>query len=328
MNALNHDAGMTMRDTQSLRRRVVAREWLILFAILVGMLLASKHSFAAAPPQRSFATADEAVAALVAATRANDATAFRAILGNDPGDLSSGDPVADRALRQAFVAAYDTKHALVPAGDALHLTLGSDDFPFAFPLVKHGQRWRFDTVAGRDELLARRVGRNELDAIEVLRAIVDAQREYASVDRNGNGVLEYARRFASTPGKRDGLYWPTAAGEPPSPLGQLVAHAAGEGYRGKPDTATPYHGYYFRMLRGQGASAAGGALDYVVHGRTIGGFAVVASPAKYGGSGIMTFIVNQDGIVYQADLGPDTRAKATALRRFDPGSGWTRVTSP
>ena len=289
-------------------------------------LLAPMHAFAAATKQSTFATPDDAVAALVAAAKANDPKAIRAVLGNAPGDLSSGDPVADGAMREQFVTAYDTKHALAPSGDETRLTVGKDDFPFAFPLVKTGDRWRFDTAAGRDELLARRIGENELDAIKVLQAIVDAQREYASADRNGNGTVEYARRFASRPGKHDGLYWPVKSGEPDSPLGELVAHAAGEGYRAKDTAPTAYHGYHYRMLTGQTAKASGGATDYVVRGRAIGGFGVVAYPAKYGSSGIMSFIVNQDGVVYQADLGPDTRAKASAMRRFDPGTGWTRVT--
>jgi len=313
--------------TRHMNRRLTAAEWVMLLLVLVaGALYAT--TVVAAVTQNTFATPEQATAALVQAVRAQDFPAMRAVLGNDPGDLSSGDKVADRANMQHFIRQYEQKHALVAHGEGLILTIGNDDFPFAFPLVKSGERWRFDTAAGREELLARRIGKNELDVIKVLQAVVDAQREYASADRNGNGILEYAQRFASTPGKHDGLYWPAAAGEPPSPLGQLVAHAAGEGYRTRPDAPTPYHGYYFRMLRGQGASATGGAVDYVVHGRAIGGFAVAAYPAKYGSSGIMTFVVNQDGVVYQADLGPDTRTKASAMRKFDPGSGWARVTPP
>ncbi len=297
-------------------------------ATLAVLLLASPYLLAAEAAQRTFATPDDAVAALVAAAKADDAKALRAVLGNDRGDLASGDAVADRTLREQFVAAYTAKHALVPAGDAMQLNVGNDDFPFAFPLVKKGDRWRFDTAAGRTELLARRIGANELDAIKVMQAIVDAQREYASVDRNGDGTVEYARRFASSAGKHDGLYWPAAAGEAPSPLGNLVARAAGEGYQGKAGTPTPYRGYYYRMLAGQTAKASGGATDYVVRRRAIGGFAVVAYPAKYASSGIMTFIVNHDGVVYQADLGPDSAAKAKAMRKFDPGSAWTRVATP
>jgi len=182
-------------------------------------------------------------------------------------------------------------------------------------------------AAGRDELLARRIGQNELDVIKVLQAIVDAQNEYASEDRNGDGVLSYAQKFASASGKHDGLYWPVNAGEPPSPLGALVARAAGQGYA-KSEGPTPFHGYYYRMLKGQGKNAASGAFDYVVRGRAIGGFAVVAYPARYANSGIMTFIINQDGKVYEADLGRETQAKASAMQLFDPGKGWSEVKSP
>jgi hypothetical protein len=318
-------------ETTMLTRYHTARtvsEWLILLAMLALMLFASTRTFAADTRQKTFATPDEAVTALVAATKADDVNAIRAILGSKPGELSSGDPVADRTLRSQFAAAYDTKHALTPSGDAMKLIIGNDDFPFAFPLVKTGDKWRFDTQAGKDELLARRIGENELYAIKVMQAIVDAEREYASEDRNGDGVLAYATKFVSSKGKRDGLYWPTKEGEPPSPLGSLVARATAEGYRGKGDAPTAYHGYYYRMLKGQGKSAGGAAFDYVVHGRAIGGFAAIAYPAKYASSGIMTFMVNQDGIVYQADLGPKTQAKASAMQKFDPGSGWAKVATP
>ena len=175
--------------------------------------------------------------------------------------------------------------------------------------------------AGNAELLARRVGANELAVMNVLLAIVDAQREYAAQDRDGDGASEYAPKFASTPGKKDGLYWPTAAGEPPSPLGTLVARAAGQGYK-KTEGPQPYHGYYFRLLKGQGPKATGGAYDYTVKGHTIGGFAVIAYPAKYANSGVMTFMVNHDGVIYEKDLGPDTANVARATTRFDPGPGW------
>ncbi len=298
--------------------------WLLLLA----MLLFSTHTFGAETQQKTFATPDEAVNALVAAAKADDANAIRAVLGNDRGDLSSGDAVADRALRQQFVTAYDAKHAMAPAGEAMTLVIGTNDFPFAFPLVKSGARWHFDTEAGKHELLARRIGGNELDAIKVLQAIADAQREYASADRNGDGVMEYAMKFASSPGKRDGLYWPAKAGESPSPLGEIVVRAAGEGYRANQKTPTPFHGYYFRMLKGQTASAPGGATDFVVKGRAIGGFAVVAYPTKYASSGIMTLMINQDGTVYQADLGPETLAKASKMQKFDVDSHWSKATTP
>ncbi len=280
----------------------------------------------AAQTQPSFATPDEAASALVQAVKGGDKPKAMAILG--PGAdkwMSSGDAVADKAANAGFVAAYDQKHSIAPDGDArATLTVGNDDWPFAFPLVKADGRWRFDTAAGKEEMLARRVGKNELDVINVMLAIVDAQREYASVDRDRNGALEYARKFASSTGKRDGLYWPVKAGEPQSPLGPLVTHAAGEGYT-KGKGPTPYHGYFFRMLKGQGPGASGGALDYILRGRMIGGFAAIAYPAKYGSSGVMSFIVNHDGVVYQKDLGPQTATRAAAITKFDPSQGWTAV---
>jgi hypothetical protein len=295
------------------------------FAALLFAALTYAAGALAASAQQTFASPEDAASALVAAVKKDDIKTMRSVLGNAGGALSSGDPVADRAEADNFVKQYDAKHTIAPEGDTAKLTIGADDFPFAFPLVKSGDRWRFDTQAGIDELNARRIGKNELEAIKVLQAIVDAEREYASVDRDGDGVLVYARKFASTPGKRDGLYWPTKAGEPPSPLGELVARASAEGYKGGKGKAgpTPFHGYYYRFLKGQSASADAPAFDYVVHGRAIGGFAVIAYPSKYGSSGIMTFIVNQDGKVYQSDLGPKTQEKANAMQRFDPGKGWS-----
>lgn len=277
--------------------------------------------------QQTFASPENAVDALVQAVKGQDRKAMLAVLGNASDFIFSGDRVADRAGGEKFVAAYDAKHAVKVDGDTAHLTVGDDDYPFAFPLVKNGDRWRFDTAAGKDEVLARRIGENELTVVKVMQAIVDAQREYASEDRNGDGVLDYAQKFGSSPGKHDGLYWPAKAGEPESPLGSLVATAASEGYGKRESGPRPYHGYYYRTLKGQGASAKSGALDYVVKGHGIGGFAVVAYPARYGNSGVMSFIVNQDGQVYQSDLGPNTAAVAKKMQRFDPGKDWTAVES-
>ena len=285
---------------------------------------------AATTPQRSFASADDAANALVQAIKAHDRPAILGILGAGSEKwITSGDKVADRAMGDRFVAAYEQKHAISPEGDArATLSIGPDDWPFAFPLVKSAGGWHFDTEAGKNELLARRIGQNELAVMNVMLAIVDAQREYASEDHNRDRVPEYARKFASSPGKQDGLYWPTASGEPQSPLGALVTRATGEGYQGKQGAGPrPYHGYYFRMLKAQGPNAAGGAMNYVVRGRMIGGFAAIAYPARYGNSGVMSFMVNHDGVVYQKDLGPDTAKKARAITRFDPGPGWT-ATSP
>jgi DUF2950 family protein len=306
-----------------------AREWMIvLLALIVTAFVASGARAAAPPAQKSFASPEDAATALVQALKAHDRAATLAVLGDAGEWVSSGDAVADRATSDRFLASYETKHAIALDGDTAKLTVGNDDYPFAFPIVKAGDRWRFDTAAGKDELLARRIGQNELYTINVLEAIVDAQREYASADRNGDGVFAYAQKFASSPGKRDGLYWPVKAGEPPSPLGDLVAEAAGQGYSKKEKGPAPFHGYYYKMLKGQGKNAESGALDYVVRGRAIGGFAVVAYPARYANSGIMTFIINQDGKVYQADLGKDTQAKASTMQRFDPGKGWSEVKGP
>lgn len=308
-------------------RSALAR-WLRMAAVMLFALYASSPA-AAANAQRSFGSPDEAASALVAAVKANDRKAIVAILGGGSDkSIFSGDAAADRAAGERFVASFEQKHAISPEGDArAMLLIGPDDWPFAFPLVKSAAGWHFDAVAGRNELLARRIGDNELAAINVMLAIVDAQRDYASEDHDRNGVREYARKFASSAGKQDGLYWPTSSAEPPSPLGALVTRAAGEGYKATKDAGpAPYHGYFFRMLKAQGPHAAGGAFDYVVKGRMIGGFAAIAYPARYGNSGVMTFIVNHDGHVYQQDLGPETATKARAISRFDPGPGWADVT--
>jgi hypothetical protein len=278
-------------------------------------------------PQKRFASAEEAVEALVAALRANNTAAMLAVLGSDGRSLvSSGDAVADRRGRETFVKAYDEAHALVAKGEATTLTIGKDEWPFPIPVVKDGDRWRFDTKAGREEMLARRIGRNELYTMQVCLAYVDAQREYWAEQALRGGVAQYAQKFASTPGKRDGLYWETRPGQPPSPLGSLVVRARAEGYRrdaaGGP---TPYHGYLFRILTSQGTNAVGGSYDYIVRGQMIAGFGLVAYPAQYGASGVMTFIVNHDGVVYEKDLGPDTPAVAAVMSSFDPDPSWTKA---
>jgi hypothetical protein len=280
---------------------------------------------AAAMPQPTFSSADAAATALIEAVKGNQIDKALAILG--PGTeqwVRSGDPVQDKEARDAFITKYDQKHGIEQMGDKSILVVGSDDWPFAFPILQTKAGWRFDAAAGKQELLARRIGANELAAINVLLAVVDAQRDYSMQDHDKDGVREYARRFASTPGKRDGLYWQTAANEPPSPLGELMARASTEGYGGKGGTA-PFHGYYFRMLTAQGPKANGGALDYIARGHMIGGFAVIAWPAQYGNSGVMTFMVNHDGVVYQKDLGASTDKVAHGTTRFDPGPGWTQT---
>ena len=274
--------------------------------------------------QKTFSSPEEAVKSLVQAARSNDTTELVAILG--PGSqeiVSSGDPVADKSGRERFVRLYDEKIVIEGAetGWAV-LSLGNEDYPFPIPVVKDGDAWRFDAEAGKEELLNRRIGRNELAVIEVLRAYVDAQREYAATDWGGDGTVEFAQRVRSTPGKKDGLYWPTSKGEPESPLGPLAAKAAQEGYT-KENTA--FYGYHYRILTAQGQDAAGGDFDYLVNGKMILGFAMVAYPAQYGASGIMTFIVNHNDIVYQKDLGENTAGIAAAMNVFNPDPSWKKV---
>lgn len=277
--------------------------------------------------QKTFASPAEAVDAMVDAVKSGDAVRLRAILGPGGGKLiNSGDEVADAQHHKEFAVNYETAHKIKTEGDARAILLiGKDEWPMPIPLVKQGDSWRFDTRQGSEEILKRRIGKNELSAIEVVRAIVDAQREYVAKDQDQNGLLEYAPKFVSAPGKRDGLYWKAAGSEPQSPLGPLIAAAARDGYA---PTATlaiePYHGYYYRILTRQGKDAPGGAYDYIVKGRMIGGFAVVAYPARYGASGITTFIVNHDGVVYEKDLGKSTAILAEKMTAFDPDASWKR----
>jgi hypothetical protein len=280
--------------------------------------------------QRSFKTPDEAAAALVQAVKINDERGILSVLGPDGSQVaSSGDPAEDKSIREKFVSAYDAKHQLTMEGDnKAVLVIGNDDFPFPIPLVRAGRAWKFDTAAGRQEILSRRIGRNELNAIQASLAYYDAQYEYAEKDRTGAGARGYAQRIVSSPGKKDGLYWPAQGGDE-SPLGELVANAAHDGYSVGGERA-PFHGYYYKILTKQGPAAKGGELDYVVRGNMIGGFALVAYPAVYGSSGIMTFVVNHDGVIYQKDLGQRTTRVAERMNSFDPGSGWetVRVTLP
>jgi hypothetical protein len=299
-------------------------------SLLLVLFLASspgRHGHAADAKQRRFTSPDQAMTALVDAIKTGDRKALVDMLGADGRSLvSSGDAIADRNAAQRFGAEYDQAHRIEAGGGKLVLHVGRDDFPFPIPLVPDGPEWRFDTQAGKEEILNRRIGRNELEVMQVCLAYVDAQRDYYSEDRNTDGLREYASRFASTPGKRDGLYWPTKAGQPLSPLGPLVAQARGEGYRrGESRTPVPYHGYYYRILTAQGPSASDGAYDYMAHGHMIGGFALVAFPAQYGNSGVMTFIVNHDGVVYEKDLGPDTAAIARAMKLYNPDSTWKKA---
>ena len=294
-------------------------------------LLAFPAAFAAAPApttQQSYATAEEAAAALATAARTHDIGALEAVLGPDSAKLiSSGDRYADRERESRFAEAYDQKHALAPQGDGrMELAIGNDDWPLPIPIVQKDGRWLFDTKAGAQEIIDRRIGRNELAAIRVALAYVDAQKDYFARMKQQTGTGFYAERLISTPGHKDGLYWP-AAGGTDSPFESVVAEAEEEGYAGAftGTHAIPYQGYNFRVLRGQGPEAPGGAISYVRSGRMTEGFALIAWPAQYGSSGVMTFQVGQDGVVFQKDLGPGTARDATAITRFDPDLSWARV---
>jgi hypothetical protein len=277
----------------------------------------------------SFATAKEAAEALVLALRKDDLLSLSALLGPDSGTvLSSGDEVQDNLDRDAFVAAYEKQHTLVDAASGKKLLLvGEQLWPLPVPLVERGGRWQFDGAAGAEELVFRRIGANELGAIDVCRGYVTAQQEYAAVGRDGDPAGIYALKLISDPGTQNGLYWESAAGEAMSPAGPFVAAAASEGYRAATDgRRQAYHGYYYRMLYSQGPNANGGAGEYFVDGLLTRGFALVAWPADYGVSGVQTFIVNQDGVVFQKDLGADTARAVEAISRFDPDGTWTAIT--
>jgi hypothetical protein len=278
------------------------------------------------PPQvaqTAYATPEEAGRALFAAMKSDNVKSIYAVLGPGSGVLIyTGDKVDDAETRSLFVAAYDQSAKIERHGEAsATLLVGANDYPFPFPLVKRTQGWMFDAHAGAEEIVNRRVGENELAAIQSCLAFSDAQREYVLKDRDSNGLLEYAQKFVSTPGKQDGLYWPTTAGEPPSPLGPLAADATRQGYA---QGTGAYHGYKFKMLTAQGGDAPGGAYDYIVNGRMIGGFAFVAWPARWGVSGVMTFICSHDGVVYEKNLGRNTRELAPAMTTFNPDTTWVR----
>jgi hypothetical protein len=279
--------------------------------------------------QKSFASPEEAVNALVAAVKTDDKKEMLAILGSVGKELiSSGDEVADKAGREKFLKAYDEMNKLEKASaNKIILHIGKDDWALPIPVVEKSKKWVFDTNAGKEEILNRRIGRNELNVIEVLHAYIDAQCEYASKDRNGDGVVQFAPKIISTEGKYDGLYWEAQEGEEMSPLGPFVAQAASEGYakKGGGINLSPFHRYYYKILKGQGKYATGGAYDYVVKGKMILGYALIAYPAQYGNSGIMTFIVNQAGVIFEKDLGKNTVSIAKAMKMFNPDKTWREV---
>jgi Protein of unknown function (DUF2950) len=302
-----------MRST--LRKRCTVR--LAAFAAAFGLFVA--WTPAAVAQQKAFASPEAAMNAFGSAIATSDDDAIKALLG---ADYRTYIPPIGAETRYRFLAAWAKSHAVKQEGDSKAVVaVGNDGWTLPIPIVKTAQGWRFDTRAGADEMRLRRIGRNELAVMRVMLAIYDAEKEYARQDRNGDGLLEYAARFTSSPGKRDGLYWPTKAGEPQSPLGPAVAAARSAGGASE----AGYYGYRYKLLTGQGKNASGGAYDYTARGRMIGGFAAVAWPAKYGDTGIMTFMVNHDGVAYEKDLGPDTAARAAAITRFDPDSSWQKV---
>jgi hypothetical protein len=271
----------------------------------------------------TFATPEEAVAALGAAAEKHDKDELRRLFGPGTEDLlASGDEVADRNSIDAFVKRFHARHTIV-SGDSnsAMLQVGEDDWPLPIPLEKKDGRWHFDGSAGAEAVVRRRIGANELRTIDVMHGYVDAQTDYASTGHDGAAAGVYAQRLRSDPGKQNGLYWEAVPGQPQSPAGPFLANATAEGYGAK--QGAPYHGYFYRPLMSQGANANGGAKDYVVNGKQTGGFALIAYPADYGASGIMTFIVSQGGVVWQRDLGDDTTAKAESIQQFNPDSAWT-----
>jgi hypothetical protein len=295
-------------------------------AVSVAVVALILPVFAQEVKQKVFGTPEEAMKTLAEMGQANDMEGVMVILGPEGKDiLSSGDEVADKADRERFLKRYQERVDLVRDRGQVSVILGNDHFPFAIPIVKKAEGWVFDTKAGREEVLNRRIGRNELNAIQVCEAYVEAQREYASTDREQDGIIQYAQKVMSDPYRRNGLYWEAGEGELPSPIGPFVAQATTKGYTKKSDKPIPYYGYYYKILKGQGMSAPGGAYKYVINGHMVAGFALVAWPAEYNVSGVMTFAVNQNGTVYQKDLGLKTEELAKAMTLYNPDRTWKRA---
>ena len=305
------------------RITVVTR--LLLLSLIISLAACNKSD---KPSIMAFASPDDAGNGLLDAAMSGNQNAVLTIFGPESKEIVfSGDTVQDKSTLDAFVKAYGVMHRWrkMPDGAQI-LVVGADNFPFPIPLKKNpAGQWFFDTAEGKDEILARRVGRNELAVIDICGALADAQADYFSQVHDGASTKQYALKFISDTGKQNGLYWESAEGQPKSPLGPLAAFATDEGYSVKPNSHAPFHGYNFRMLKGQGSHAQGGAKEYVADGKMSGGFAFVAYPAEYGNSGVMTFIINQDGILFQKDLGKTTNETAAAMNEFDPDSTWTPV---
>ena len=306
-------------------RRIVFTTQFLLLALVVSLAACNKSE---KPSVKAFASPDDAANGLLEAAKSGDQNALLAIFGPDSKEIiSSGDAVQDKATVDKFIAGYAVMHRWRKMPDGAEILLiGADNFAFPIPLKKNaGGQWFFDTAAGKDEVLSRRIGRNELAVIDVCGALADAQAEYFAEHHADGSTKQYAMKFISDPGKQNGLYWKSPEGQPQSPLGPMAAFATSEGYSAKPDAHTPFHGYYFRMLKGQSNKAPGGAEDYVVDGKMVRGFAFVAYPAEYGNSGVMTFIINQDGVLLQKDLGKTTAETASAMSEFDPDDSWKPV---
>ena len=298
----------------------------VAFALSLALLVPS--SFAQQGNEKTFSSPGDAVLAMYNAVKSGDQPALNAILGSNAGQvIHTGDEVADKKMASDFIRRYDQMHRVVIEPDqTVTLYVGAENWPMPIPIVKNSSgAWYFDTEAGIKEILFRRIGTNENDAIDVLHTLVAAQLEYASTVQDGDKAKHYALKFVSDEGKHNGLYWKTADNEPPSPIGPLLVDAAGQGYNIQQGKQAPFHGYYYRMLTAQGAAAKGGAHSYLVNGELARGFAFVAYPAEYRNSGVMTFIVNQDGVIYEKDLGQDTDKLAGAMSEFNPDKTWSRV---
>jgi hypothetical protein len=295
--------------------------------LTLALVLLAAVTARSAEPQKTFATPEEALSALATAATAQDSNVLGLIFGPEGPNLASPDRIQAANELTAFTNALNRASSIRRDSDSrCVLEIGEKRWPFPIPLVKKDGRWSFDTEAGKEELLNRRIGNNELATLKVMRACVEAQREYASKDRNGNEVLEYAQRFISTAGTKDGLYWPPDLDGDLSPLGPLVAHAHSLGYGEQPQDSQPspepFHGYFFRMLTRQGKHAPVGKYDYIINGHMIAGFGFIAWPASYGETGVMTFIVNQQGRVYEKDLGPHTAKLVEHIKAYDPDPTW------
>jgi len=301
---------------------------LTLIAAIAALLLGSRPSSAQQGNEKTFTSPGDAALALYTAVKASDSQTLVVIFGSNSSDiLHTGDDVADKNMGDNFVRRYEQMHRVVVEPDeTVTLYIGAENWPLPISIVRNSAgAWYFDTESGKQEILRRRVGSNENDAIVVLGNLVDAQLDYASELREGDKTKHYALKFLSDDGRQNGLYWKTSDNDPPSPIGPLLVSAASEGYKVQHGQNTPFHGYYYRMLTKQGSAAKGGALDYVVNGKLTRGFAFVAYPAEYRNSGVMTFIVNQTGVIYQQDFGAQTADIASAVQEYNPDSGWEPV---